>query len=95
MVISDNASYHHSRIHTDWRAEVADRFELSFLPAASPKLNPIERVWKLTRRHCLHNRYFPNVEDVATAVERTFEGWRRENETLRRLCAITWGAVFR
>lgn len=89
VVISDNASYHHSRNHKDWRAEVADRFELSFLPAAGPKLNPIDRVWKLTRRHCLPNRYFPKLEDVTTAVERTFEGWRRGNETLRRLCAIT------
>jgi transposase len=89
VVISDNAGYHHSRLHKDWRADVAERFELSFLPAASPQLNPIERVWKLTRRACLHNRYFPKLEDVTTAVEGTFENWRRGNETLRRLCAIT------
>ncbi len=89
VVITDNAQYHHARLHKEWRHEVTPRFELSFLPAASPQLNPIERVWKLTRRTCLHNRYFPKLEDVTTVVEHTFEGWRRGNETLRRLCAIT------
>ncbi|EQD49388.1 transposase related protein, partial [mine drainage metagenome] len=93
--ISDPASYHHSRIHPEWRAEVADRFERSFLPAASPTLDPIERVWKRTRRPGLHPRYFPKLEDRTTAVEHPFAGWRRGNETLRRLGAITWGAVFR
>ena len=41
VVISDNVSYDHSRIHKDWWAERTGRFELSFLPAASPELNPI------------------------------------------------------
>jgi len=39
---------------------------------ASPELNPIERVWKLTRRRCLHNRYFDNLQDVIGAVESEF-----------------------
>jgi len=88
VVISDNASYHHSRCHKDWRAERSDRFELSFLPAASPDLNPVERVWKLTRRRAVHNRYFPTLGSIAEAVESTFDGWTDPNETLRRLCAI-------
>ncbi|MGH9918866.1 MAG: transposase [Nitrososphaerales archaeon] len=89
VVISDNAQYHHARMHKEWRGQVAPRFELSFLPAATPELNPIERVWKLTRRRCLHNRYFPSLENVTQAVEGTFEDWCKGNETLRRLCAIT------
>src|SRR5580658_3607111 len=89
VVISDNAQYQHARMHKDWRHEVSSRFELSFLPAASPQLNPIERVWKLTRRTCLHNRCFPKLEEGTAAVEHTFKDWQRGNETLRRLCAIT------
>ena len=38
------------------------RFRLDFLPHYSPDLNPIERVWKVTRRLCLHNVYFPKLE---------------------------------
>jgi len=89
VVISDNAPYHHSRIHKPWREEHAGRFDLDFLPPYSPELNPIERVWKLTRRLCLHNRYFQHLNGVITAVENEFAKWTRRNEVLRRLCAIT------
>ncbi len=89
VVISDNVGYHHARLHKDWRAGVASRFELSLLPAVSHGLNPIECVWELTRRRCPHNRYFPKLEDVSHAVEGTPEGPQKGNETLRRLCAIS------
>jgi transposase len=42
---------------------------VDYLPPYSPELNPIERVWKLTRRRCLHNRYFSQLDEVITAVE--------------------------
>jgi hypothetical protein len=43
----------------------------------------------LTRRRCLHNRYFPNLDNVIATVEAEFAQWTSRNETLRRLCAIT------
>jgi transposase len=89
VVISDNAKYHHARLHKDWRELHATDFALDYLPPYSPELNPIERVWKLTRRRCLHNRYFAKLEEVISAVEAEFENWRRRNDVLRRLCAIT------
>ena len=89
VVITDNAPYHHSRLHKPWREKHADRFVLDFLPPYSPELNPIERVWKLTRRRCLHNRYFENLKDIISAVETEFANWTTRNEVLRRLCAIT------
>jgi transposase len=61
VVITDNAPYHHSRLHRPWREKHAHHFVLDFLPPYSPELNPIERVWKLTRRRCLHNRYFETL----------------------------------
>ena len=64
-------------------------FGLDFLPPYSPQLNPIERVWKLTRRLCLHNRYFAFLDSVVAAVETQFEEWTKPNDALRRLCAIS------
>jgi len=87
-LILDNASYHHAKLHEDWRKKSRDRFALNFLPPYSPDLNPIERVWKLTRRFATHNRYFSNLMEITEAVERTFAQWRNGNNTLRRLCAI-------
>jgi transposase len=87
VLILDNASYHHARLHKPWREAHAERITLEFLPPYSPELNPIERVWKFTRRRCLHNRYFPQLERVIDAVERQFAAWARQSESLRRLCA--------
>jgi transposase len=89
ITISDNAPYHHSRVHKCWREHQAPQFALDFLPPYSPELNPIERVWKLTRRLCLHNRYFGLLDGVMAAVEDQFSQWTEPNHTLRRLCAIT------
>ena len=89
VAISDNAQYHRSKLHLPWRQQQAPQFGLDFLPPYSPDLNPIERVWKLTRRLCLHNRYFGFLDGLAEAVENQFADWIKPNETLRRLCAIT------
>jgi transposase len=89
VVITDNAKYHHARLHKAWRQEHVEDFALDYLPPYSPELNPIERVWKLTRRRCLHNRYFPELDAVIEAAETEFDGWASRNDTLRRLCAIT------
>jgi hypothetical protein len=90
VVITDNARYHHVVLHKEWRETAAPWFQLKFLPPNSPDMNPIERVWKLTRRIATHNRYVPPaIEDVMTAVENTLHQWRNGNDALRRLCAIT------
>jgi len=88
VVIVDNASYHHAKIHQSWREAHAERFQLDFLPPYSPELNPAERIWKLTKRNCTHNRYFPELENLITAVERLFTTWTNGSHSLRRLCAI-------
>jgi len=88
VVITDNAKYHHARLHADWRNQQAPQFVLDFLPPYSPELNPIERLWKLTRRLCLHNRYFPTLDDVVDSVESKFGEWKSGNEVVRKLCAI-------
>lgn len=87
VAISDNAQYHRSRLHVGWRKLQEPGFTMEFLPPYSPELNPIERVWKLTRRLCLHNRYFGFLDTVIEAVEKQFKTWRDPNDILHRLCA--------
>jgi transposase len=88
IVITDNARYHHAKLHADWRNRQEAQFILDFLPPYSPDLNPIERLWKLTRRFSLHNRYFPTLEEVVLSVESQFSKWTSGNEVVRKLCAI-------
>ena len=87
-LIIDNARYPHAKLHFDWRNQRSPHFALHFLPPYSPDLNPIERLWKLTRRLCLHNRYFPTLEDIVDSVETKFSHWTSGNEVVRRLCAV-------
>ena len=88
VLILDNARYHHAKLHHEWREEQGPGFALDFLPPYSPELNPIERVWRLVRRICIHNRYFPALENVIYTVEKQFAQWGCGSETLRTLCAI-------
>ncbi|MDO8723265.1 MAG: hypothetical protein Q7J31_13735 [Syntrophales bacterium] len=45
----------------------------------------IERVWKLTRKLCTHNRYFAMLEDIAETVFHQFDIWSQPDDVLRRL----------
>ncbi len=87
-VITDNARYHHAKLHADWRAAQASCFVLDFLPPYSPELNPIERVWKRTRRNRLHNVYFPKLANVIEAVEAQFARWSEPNAELAAICRL-------
>ena len=51
IVITDNAQYHHAKLHAVWRQEQALTCALDYLPPCSPELNPIERGWKRACRN--------------------------------------------
>jgi transposase len=88
VLILDNARYHHARILQPFLAERRHILSLSFLPPYSPELNPVERVWKLARRLCTHNQYFPQLSDLIAAVTYQLDLWEKPNIFLRRLCGI-------
>jgi len=89
VVILDNARYHHAKVLRKFLRINRNALRLEFIPAYSPELNPIERVWKVTRKICTHNVYFEKLNQVTAAVTRQHNEWKSPNETLRRLCCIT------
>lgn len=88
VILLDNAKYHHAAMLKPFLKRHRDKLALEFLPAYSPELNPIERVWKLTRRLCTHNTYFEKLEALVDAVSRQHTIWNVPNDTLRKLCCI-------
>ena len=54
----DNARYHHAVVLKAWIAQVRQEqgvvFDLKHLPAYSPNLNLIERLWKFLRKRLFH-----------------------------------------
>ena len=89
LVVLDNARWHHANMLKPWLKEHRFVLRLDFLPPYSPELNSIERVWKLTRTLCTHNRYFPTLEELVEVVFHQFDLWQNPDGVLRRLCAIT------
>jgi transposase len=88
VVILDNARYHHAKLLNPFLKKNRVSLHLEFLPAYSPDLNPIERVWKLTRRICTHNVHFEKLNQLKVAVQEQHDEWKKPNTTLSRLCCI-------
>lgn len=89
VVLTDNAAYHRAAALQPWLWEKRAALQLLYLPPYSPELNPIERVWKLLRRICTHNEYFPELELLENALTQQLKQWWKPNAILRRLCCIT------
>lgn len=87
IFVLDNAQYHHASLIIDY-AFLAD-INLLFLPPYSPELNPIEKVWKLAKKHATHNRYFQLLSDMKSALLDVFSRHFKPNEELRKLYVIT------
>jgi transposase len=88
IVILDNARYHHALLLKPWLHKNRQRISLLFLPPYSPELNPIERVWKMIRKNCTHNQYFPSLECLVKSVKEQLNLWDTPNDILHKLCCI-------
>jgi transposase len=67
VLVIDNAPWHTGEVV---RQALADHphLELYRLPSYSPKLNVIERFWKLLRRRATHNRLFDTLADLKRSI---------------------------
>jgi transposase len=65
-VVLDNARYQHCDLVR--QQALALNIHLVFLPAYSPNLNIIERLWKLIREKTLNGKYYPNAELFHKAI---------------------------
>jgi len=72
LLILDNATWYRARDLNKFFFENRNRLVPVFLPPYSPELNPIERVWRITRRQVTHNRYFGTIEDLEGALVSRF-----------------------
>ena len=84
IVIHDNARSNHSR----WlRARLPKGIEMRALPAYSPNLNLIERLWKLFRKEVMSNRYHASYERFKHVSANFFRSLRGRKAQLATLMA--------
>jgi transposase len=79
----DNARYYHTPVVKEWLAR-NPQFRLEPLPAYSPNLNLIERLWKLLRREAFTrwHKSFEAMEAAVSAVLDHLDEYREELATL-------------
>ena len=73
-LISDNATYYKSYLIQDTlKLEKYKRIQMIFLPAYSPNLNPIEKLWKIFKKDVLSNKFYKTFKEFTAAVDDFFE----------------------
>lgn len=96
VLVLDNAPWHKKAIRLVFDemlpeyADIRDRMEVISLPPYSPDLNPIEQVWRKTRREVTHNRYFKTVNELKEKLDTYFENFKGSNEELKSLCSFKY-----
>jgi transposase len=73
FLVEDGAPYHHSAIVTEFKKAHTDRLTIAPLPAYSPDYNPIEKLWKNTKKAATHLKYFKTFEELHGSVLKTFK----------------------
>lgn len=53
------------------------RIELHRLPPYSPEFNPMEPVWKVTRKMTTHSRFYATTDERDSALRTTFATFQR------------------
>jgi transposase len=71
-LVLDNARYQRRAAVQQLAKEL--RIELLFLPAYSPNLNLIERLWKFVKKECLSCRYYEDFIRFRAAIVECLEG---------------------
>lgn len=83
VCVLDQAGWHVAKA-----LKVPSNITLLHLPAYSPELNPIERVWAYLRSHYLSNRAFKDYDDIFDSVR---HAWLQIDQTrLRSITHTQW-----
>ena len=83
-IIHDNARYYRSKLVKEF-LKTHIRIQPKYLPAYSPNLNIIERLWEFFKSEITHNKYYENFADFKKECMGFFENisdYRTQLETL-------------
>lgn len=92
VMVMDNAPWHRKAkrlVETESAyQDIRGRMTFLSLPPYSPDLNPIEQVWRITRREKTHNHFWPDFPSLSTTLDSWFASLGKPNEKLRKLCSF-------
>lgn len=93
-LVMDNAPWHKKAkrlIESEEEyADIRKAVTIISLPPYSPDLNPIEQVWRVTRREKTHNHYWPDLGTLVSVLDQWFNLFCKPNKKLSSLCSFVW-----
>ena len=90
-LILDNARYQKGEI-ARIKAQALG-IDLVFLPAYSPNLNLIERLWKFFKKKVMKNKYYKDFALFRKAIEDFFENFSQYKNELKTLLNFKFGII--
>lgn len=85
FLVQDGAKYHHAAaLRPFWHAHRGRLFTIR-LPSYSPDYNPIEFLWRATKRTATHNRYFPVFDELIGSVQKALAYFAAHPERVKAL----------
>jgi transposase len=85
ILIEDGAPYHNANLVKEFVTTTKGRLVLERLPAFSPDFNPIEKLWKNTKRDATHLKYFETFEALRESVCIAFKKYLQDASQVIRV----------
>jgi transposase len=82
FLIHDGARYHTSASTQAFLVVHSDRITAEPLPSYSPDYNPIEYLWKKTKKRATHNKYFKEFAALTVSVEQALAYFATHPDTV-------------
>jgi len=88
VMVVDNVRYHHAKRLKPILEKYKNKLELIYLPAYSPDLNPVERIWWYMRKKISHNRYLETMDIRIDKFNRLMKTFEVENDLGKNLSKL-------
>jgi len=88
FLIHDGARYHTSASTQAFLVVQSDRMTAEPLPSYSPDDNPIEYLWKKTKKRATHNKYFKEFAALTVSVEKALAYFATHPDTVLGLFGL-------
>lgn len=82
-MVQEGASDHRAAPVKQFFQDHADRLFVTQLPGYAPDYNPIEFLWRATKRQATHNRYFPDFGALVGSVEEALAAFATQPDRVK------------
>ena len=89
-LIHDNARYYYAKQLKEWLLSTYPSVKQIYLPAYSPNLNLIERLWKFLRKEVISYNFFPTFDEFKDKVLEFFKDIGKYKNQLASLLTLNF-----